>query len=92
MKSANVNVREVEPTQAQGGRIFFRDLVASVVGHVKARGRWYQLAEFDASPRRAYWYRARLKDELSSKGFEFTASVESDGVGRLYARLVTATT
>jgi hypothetical protein len=47
---------------------------------------WFLLWEFQESPRQAYNYQTRMKKKHGSR-FDFSASIEEDGVGRLYARL-----
>lgn len=48
---------------------------------------WVVLKEFREFPRQARSYCNRMKSIHRGKG-EFSSSIESDGVGRLYARLI----
>lgn len=50
-------------------------------------GKWVLLREFAEFPSQARGYRTRMKN-LHGDNFEFTSSIESDGVGRLYARAI----
>jgi hypothetical protein len=52
---------------------------------IRSCGEWFLLCEFQESPRQAYNYQTRMKKKHGSR-FDFSASIESDGVGRLFAR------
>jgi hypothetical protein len=52
---------------------------------IQSCGEWFLLSEFKESPRQAYNYQTRMKKKHGSR-FDFSASIEEDGVGRLFAR------
>lgn len=54
---------------------------------IKTCGEWYLIGEFAESPLQARNYHTRMK-RLHGERFRFSSSIESDGIGRLYARRI----
>ena len=91
MRNAVIKVVPADPGPRSVSRRLGKDL-AKAAESIRGRRReeWHQLVEFTDEPRAAYWDATRLKKKLGDKGYEFTASV-ANGVGRLYARVLSQT-
>ncbi len=77
------------PRTAAESRRIGRELNAAVESLTgKKSDEWFEIGQFSEKPKQAYWFSSRLRRQF--QGFEFSASV-ADGVGRLYARVLSQT-